>query len=138
MAREPYTVHAELVDMHRDGGLDERAAEAGAVRIRAAHARELAAAARATGTAPRGPRTPSPPRASWRPTRRSWRGRRAPPRQGRGTPRGTSTGTCPPPLTCGDTASRAPCPRPGGRVSLPVSPELGTRRGHPSQSRLTL
>lgn len=52
MPRDPeYTVHRELVDMQLDGGLDERAAEAGASRIRAAHARELAASARASGTA---------------------------------------------------------------------------------------
>lgn len=51
MAHEPYTVHTELVDMQMDGGLDELAATAGATRIRAAHARELATAARASGTA---------------------------------------------------------------------------------------
>lgn len=51
MAREPYTVHQELVDMQLDGGLDELSAAAGAVRVRAAHARELAAAARAAGGA---------------------------------------------------------------------------------------
>ncbi|MET9818303.1 hypothetical protein [Streptomyces sp. NPDC006355] len=50
MAREQeYTVRAELVDMQLDGGLDQRSAEAGADRIRARHARELATAARASG-----------------------------------------------------------------------------------------
>jgi hypothetical protein len=44
-----YTVHAELVDMHMDGGLNQHAAEDGAARICARHARELAATARATG-----------------------------------------------------------------------------------------
>ncbi|MFF8994046.1 hypothetical protein ACF09H_29780 [Streptomyces sp. NPDC014983] len=46
-----YTVRAELVDMHLDGGLDQRSAEAGAARVLARHARELAAAARTFGEA---------------------------------------------------------------------------------------
>jgi hypothetical protein len=51
VASEPqeYTVHAELVDMQLDGGLDQAAAEDGAARIRARHARELAASAHASG-----------------------------------------------------------------------------------------
>ncbi|MEZ7005045.1 hypothetical protein [Streptomyces sp. AD55] len=52
MADAPrYTVRAELVDMHLDGGLDQQAAEDGASRLCALHARELAAAARASGMA---------------------------------------------------------------------------------------